>query len=242
MISISGEELTYLGLSYYLLAMNSTTTLILIDLSENNCKLSALMDEEISDLQTCYFYREEMVYRNKSLLQMKLLGRLAAKLALFHLTKIPVHLHSISYSEDCVTRGKPLSRCGAPVSISHCGEFVIAGASYSTVGVDIAQSKKYGQSALDYAFSLIEKTNAEFCSTALYYESIWTLKESFLKALGIGIYPHIQNVQVIDECEGFNIKSSSPFINHERHQYADRTELTLNVWKGNAVSICRFIE
>lgn len=130
----------------------------------------------------------------------KVAGRIASKLAVQHLLSLP-SLHGISIGN--IThgpyKGKPICSLGCHISISHSEDCVVAMASHLPIGVDIQQHRTFGTSAMKYAFRAQEKafiTQAAETDRERVAATIWAIKEAYLKARGIGIFPHIQDVEV----------------------------------------------
>lgn len=126
--------------------------------------------------------------------------------------------YDIEFSENTVSYnkyGKPFLKDYKNLyfNISHCRELAVCAIEKSEVGVDVESIREYRAGVLRRAFSEKEKNifeNSEN-SDEMFFR-IWTLKESFVKALGIGIsYPLKSAEFLIDEdsitsvgCDGFS--------------------------------------
>lgn len=104
--------------------------------------------------------------------------------------------YNIEYNENTISYneyGKPFLKKRSDVyfNITHCHELAVCAVENTEVGVDAENIRVRRQGVLRRAFSEREKNITE--SSANPDETffrIWTLKESFVKALGIGIsYP-----------------------------------------------------
>lgn len=127
-------------------------------------------------------------------------GRLAGKLAVQHLLDLPsLHGVSIGNITNGPFKGKPICSLGCHISISHSEDCIVAMASHLPIGVDVQQHRTFGTSALEYAFSEQERAfiaKASRPDRERISATIWAIKEAYLKARGIGIFPHIQSVEV----------------------------------------------
>lgn len=127
-------------------------------------------------------------------------GRFASKLAVQFLLELS-SLHSISIGNitSGPFKGKPTCTLGCHISISHSEDCIVAVASHLPIGVDVQQHRTFGASAMEYAFSDQEKdfiAQASVADRDRIAATIWAIKEAYLKARGIGIFPHIQSVEV----------------------------------------------
>ena len=108
------------------------------------------------------------------------------------------------YEKDVVieygNNGKPSLKDYPQIhfNISHSGELAIAAFSDSEIGCDIEQVRKLKESVLNSCFTNEEISyinNSEDKDFA--FTEIWTLKESFLKCLGLGIAFKLNKFSVI---------------------------------------------
>ena len=98
-------------------------------------------------------------------------------------------------------RGKPF--CLVPGSghfnLSHSGQWIIAAFDDSPVGVDIELIKPLAPGVVELALSPKEiKTMHALPETERlsYFTDVWTLKESWLKASGLGLIDHLSDYSV----------------------------------------------
>lgn len=101
----------------------------------------------------------------------------------FHSEKgIPFNWKSWKKSES----GKPHLQGGFQFNISHSGHFVVAAFSNESVGVDIEEIRTDGLIDISTFFHLEEQNYIQANKDmGIYY--VWTRKEAFLKASGIGV-------------------------------------------------------
>ncbi len=156
--------------------------------------------------------------------QRHLIGELLARYALWKLTG--------KWSKENFeigNKGKPSPEGlnGIFYNISHSGKWVVVIAGDSNVGIDIEKIRNYPAGVADRFFSEIEKSLINSASTEIekqeLFFTIWTLKESFLKAIGKGLTKSLSSFTVQrdqlgnwhlvsdSETSGFIVKSI-PFI------------------------------
>lgn len=87
------------------------------------------------------------------------------------------------------------------VSLSHSGSWAVAAASVTPVGVDVQQSRAFSDSALDYAFRPHERL-----FPVKQRSLVWALKEAFLKSFGLGLLPHVKDVEVFQRSNGWQVR------------------------------------
>ncbi len=84
-------------------------------------------------------------------------------------------------------------------NISHSGEWVVCVVDDQPVGIDIEQQVNFGEIELDSLFTAQEMEylqNGKQSSLRQRFYRLWTLKESYLKALGTGLYQSMQSFTV----------------------------------------------
>ncbi|MGN0580185.1 MAG: 4'-phosphopantetheinyl transferase family protein [Ruminococcus sp.] len=116
------------------------------------------------------------------------------------LLKSCLRLHGIAYETDCgLVRnkyGKPSleTGCGVHFSLTHAEGIAACVTSPFECGIDAEPVKKYRPNVVRRAFSRSEQEQLEALDSEderiLLFTRLWTLKEAYVKALGIGIsYP-----------------------------------------------------
>lgn len=126
-------------------------------------------------------------YRRKEDLVRSLLGELLLRVQITRLLQLPNH--EIVF--DANPYGKPYLT-GHPLefNLSHAGDWVVCVLSSQPVGIDIEEIKAVDISIAERFFTkkeyadLLEKTAEERQS---YFYELWTLKESYIKAIGLGL-------------------------------------------------------
>lgn len=139
--------------------------------------------------------------------KLKLFGRLLIQH--YHINSLKAfNWNEFKYSDN----GKPYLKNGAHFNISHSGKYVIAAFGDDEIGIDIeiideidtyALSQYFHQDEKEYVSSSINEKEAFF--------RIWTRKEAYLKARGIGIVNGLNNENClnnsISDCETWHIKT-----------------------------------
>lgn len=125
-------------------------------------------------------------------------------------------------------------------NISHSGDWVVCAVSPVPVGVDI-------EKIVDIDFSLISKYYStkeihEFKKVpkqhklACFY-NLWTLKESYIKAVGMGLSIPLDSFSIIKESNSFKLVSQNK-VNYNFKQYEIDAEYKLSVCSiNNAFSL-----
>ena len=103
---------------------------------------------------------------------------------------------------DTDNNGKPYLKNYADIhfNISHSKDYAVCAVSDKEIGIDIQYMRKVNYALADKCFCDEEKRffeNAENKNEAFY--KIWTRKESFLKACGMGITIPLNAFSVLDE-------------------------------------------
>lgn len=86
-------------------------------------------------------------------------------------------------------------------SISHSGKWVIVSVGKYNHGIDIEQSQHDTRKLFNYVFSNNEKVKAERLndlSADAYFVRLWTIKEAYIKLLGLGLHKRLSEIEVRD--------------------------------------------
>jgi 4'-phosphopantetheinyl transferase len=153
--------------------------------------------------------------------QRSLLGELLVRhlLAGFTKSKLPDHPFTIG------EKGKPApdGYNGIHFNISHSGEWVVAALSPASVGVDVERMRKVPEGVAHRFFSdaenkMLQNALNESQKAEIFF-TLWTLKESFLKAIGKGLTKSLNSFTIVEtglkqyslandpEAEGFFLKT-----------------------------------
>ena len=101
---------------------------------------------------------------------------------------------------------EPAGFRGIHFNISHSGDWVVAALSSSAVGVDVERMRKVPEGVANRFFS--EKEKAWLASAndgkekAEIFFTLWTLKESFLKAIGTGLTRSLSTFTIVNDARG----------------------------------------
>lgn len=94
-----------------------------------------------------------------------------------------VTLDALEFEEG----GKPYLAQGPFISVSHTNNYVCAGVSFSPVGVDIEQIKKYDEKIAKRCFSKSENRYIKRKNSEFRFFKLWTLKEAIIKREGTSV-------------------------------------------------------
>jgi len=176
--------------------------------------------------------------KNKNYAKASLCGEMLAKKGISEMLNIPVYDIDIMKNE----KGKPFAYKngliiqGVYFSISHSGNYALCALSDRLIGADIEKLKpvkKYVSEKfctekeavyLDGAQNEAEYTKRFF--------ALWTLKESYLKALGTGFSGGLKSVE-------FDISHSFDSVKSSNSQYDFSINGTVN---GYTISICERLD
>lgn len=122
--------------------------------------------------------------------------------------------------------GKPyLKNSSINFNISHCNNIVVVIISNKNVGIDIEDIKEFKKSIIRKVLTnneLIDLLSAN--NKNEYFFKLWTLKESFLKAIGTGLSYGMQNIEfsikdknIICNKIGFLFKQESLIFNNNKY-------------------------
>ncbi len=131
--------------------------------------------------------------------QRSLLGELLVRHLISEIkgTKLPEHPFTTG------EKGKPAPEGyhGVHFNISHSGRWVVVALSSDRVGVDVEKMRKVPEGVAHRFFSEAENTMLQNASDdaqkADIFFTLWTLKESFLKAIGKGLTKSLNSFTII---------------------------------------------
>ncbi|KAF0204660.1 MAG: phosphopantetheine-protein [Bacteroidetes bacterium] len=136
--------------------------------------------------------------------QRSLLGEVAARYLLQKASGKPLPEIPFTTGE----KGKPVPDGfeGIHLNISHSGRWVAVALSPMQVGVDVEKMRKVPEGVAHRFFSEDEKNwldgaTSEDEKSDIFF-TLWTLKESFLKAIGTGLTKNLNSFTVINSGEG----------------------------------------
>lgn len=148
---------------------------------------------------------------------------LGADIAIKHILKTESDFDETDVQYDSL--GKPFlqNKRGekAYISLSHSGDFVVCAISDMAVGADVEKIRKVNLKTTE-KFSENEKEYilSQECPETAFFR-IWTLKESYLKAIGKGIRQRLNSFETVDlqghlrHCDGlgfFEIKIPGHYV------------------------------
>ncbi len=155
--------------------------------------------------------REEAArYRNVPDEQRKVLGELLVRAIIGKKLRLGTDKIEFTFSE----KKKPLllGHDALHFNISHSGDWVVAAFSEKPVGVDVEKIRKMNFGVAQRFFSpeevaallaLPEKKQIE------YFFELWTLKESYLKALGTGLTRPLNSFSIVRDKKGHTLMENN---------------------------------
>lgn len=171
---------------------------------------------------------------------------LAAGLAL----KAALQNHDIDYDGAAffiAEKGKPyLKGEEIPIyfNISHSGKYAVAVAAEQEIGIDIQRIDNYSDRVVERCFTQKEKIMLEQAPEEKKKETftiLWAMKESYLKALGIGITEEMNQFEAdYNEAEGCG--SIQQIAWSFGRAYKEANIKVLKNIKGYIISVCCFGE
>ncbi len=153
-------------------------------------------DKLFKDYENC-LSKEKIIklqsYKDSNSMLSSLLGELLAKVAISK--NFNIDINKINFGK--IKNGKPviLNFDNIFFNISHSENQVICGISNSVIGIDIEHlDRKINIKALSKRF--FSEEEEIYIKNSFDFLKIWTLKEAYLKAVGIGISGGLKNFTV----------------------------------------------
>lgn len=123
-------------------------------------------------------------------------------------------------------KGKPhiSNLSGVHFNISHSGHYVVCAVGPDELGIDVERIRKVNLRVAERFFSASEIHDLMACeeeSRMKYFITLWTIKESYLKAIGRGLTQHLNSFTIVKsnnsylltgnrEAEGYRIETMQP--------------------------------
>jgi 4'-phosphopantetheinyl transferase len=107
-------------------------------------------------------------------------------------------------------------------NISHSGNYVVCAVAHTEVGIDVERIREVNLRIAERFFSPSEIDDLmayEKDSRMQYFITLWTIKESFLKAIGRGLTQHLNSFTIVKNGESFLLTG-----NKEAESYAIETQ------------------
>lgn len=113
--------------------------------------------------------------------------------------------------------GKPhvAGKKGVHYNISHSGDYVVCAVSSSPVGIDVQEISGQNLDVADRFFSQEERDALAMCEgdakRKLFYE-IWSLKEAYIKCIGMGLSKPLDEFGVVKESGKYRLIDKGEWI------------------------------
>jgi 4'-phosphopantetheinyl transferase len=169
-------------------------------------------------------------YKHLDNLQRSLLGELMIRKILSGKLKLdPAHILLKQHE-----KGKPyLENTDLHFNISHSGKWVIAAFSHNVIGIDIELIREPNYNVAERFYSAYEIQQLNSFSDnelkKLYFFDLWTLKESYLKAIGTGLTKSLSSFTIKIESGFIRITDEQPIENIYFRQYQFDTNYKMAV-------------
>lgn len=174
-----------------------------------------------------------LLHHNPILASQSLIGEILLRISICNILNIPnneIHFYNNEFNKPLFNHSS-----GYFVNVSHSGDWVVSAVCDKPVGVDIERIKSiYYEGAQDFftndEFSLLMKKKEN--ERLSYFFELWTLKESYVKAIGKGLnYPLNTFCITYDGCN-FHINDE---LSHSRASFQQFV-----VDEEHIMSICAF--
>ncbi|MBE6574636.1 MAG: 4'-phosphopantetheinyl transferase superfamily protein [Ruminococcaceae bacterium] len=143
--------------------------------------------------------------------------------------RLLAQVYGKSYTLEYNNKSKPFIKGDADFhfNISHSGEWVCLGVSKNEIGVDIEKHNETRTRLAKRFFSAKEQTK---CKTVKDFFDIWTKKEAFIKAVGIGLSYGINTFCCFEKQNGYTIKTLAAPNNYslsvcEKSDYIEKIDI-----------------
>jgi 4'-phosphopantetheinyl transferase len=165
--------------------------------------------------------------------QRKVLGELLLRSIIHRDHQINTRDLQIAYTE----KDKPYLKSHPHIhfNISHSGDWVVIAFSDKPVGVDIEKIRNVNLGVAQRFFSEHEKKvlfSLGQKEQLRYFFDLWTLKESFLKAIGTGLTRPLKSFTVMQSANGFYLQEAGEY------QHAVLSQIPVD--RYHRLSVCSF--
>lgn len=147
--------------------------------------------------------KKALSYYHSNDCQRHLIGELLARYAL---RKVSGQKHSSPFTTGDKGKPHPEGYNGTHFNVSHSGHWVVVAVSDAEVGVDVERMRKVPEGVAYRFFSepekqMLDNAENEFEKAHIFF-TLWTLKESFLKAIGKGLSKSLNSFSILRSTEG----------------------------------------
>lgn len=177
------------------------------------------LHEQLAGMNPGHFAHLKNRYKNLTAMQHRLLGELLVKAVAVGRFELPANETAIAYGDN----SKPYFQQHPELqfNLSHSGAWVVAAFSDKPVGIDIEKIKHVNLDIARRFFAADEITYLQGLPDSERMEgffSLWTLKESYLKALGTGLTRSLNSFMVTYDGSKISLSEEGirvdVFLNH----------------------------
>jgi len=131
-------------------------------------------------------------------------GELLARYSVGHYLGKPAQEINLIFGE----KGKPHigNLVDIHFNISHSGNYVVCAVSTTEIGIDVERIRKVNLRIAERFFSPSEIHDLMACAEETqmqYFITLWTIKESYLKAIGRGLTQHLNSFTIVKNDESY---------------------------------------
>lgn len=137
-------------------------------------------------------------------------GELLARYSVGHFLGKPDQQINLVFGE----KGKPHigNLTDVHYNISHSGHYVVCAVAPSEIGIDVERIRKVNLRIAERFFSPSEIQDLLACEEETrmqYFITLWTIKESYLKAVGRGLTQHLNSFTIVKNGESYLLTGNS---------------------------------
>ncbi|WP_428912486.1 4'-phosphopantetheinyl transferase family protein [Niallia sp. Krafla_26] len=154
-----------------------------------NHMLELISEKEKQKVYKYHHYQDAVRY---------LIGRLMIRYCIKDKLEIPngeISIERNHYGKPFITSHRQFH-----FNVSHTDEWVVCATDYQEIGIDIEKVKPININSIMNSFSEIEKRDLNRITVSEekldYFYDLWTLKESYVKALGQGLFHPIDSFSI----------------------------------------------
>jgi 4'-phosphopantetheinyl transferase len=169
-------------------------------------------------------------YSHRTVFQRKVLGRVLLQWAAAHRYHLPANQLTVSK----LPIGKPFFDKHPEIhfNVSHSGRWIVVALSEAPVGVDVEKVRNVNLAVARRFFASEEYHQLTSKPTELqrsFFFELWTLKESYLKALGTGLTRPLNTFEVRHEQQQFRLYANGRQLQESLNQLSLEDDYKLAV-------------
>lgn len=191
-----------------------------LELSQNRAELLYLLEDRVK--------RHKIGYLTDNVIR-SLTGQLLTTYAVAKVSGCDPE--NIVYRLACFGKPELVSPIGWHFNRSHAGDLVVCAVGRKAVGIDVERVRELSQQTIQAVFTsreVMEVAN-HFADRSEGFCDRWTLKESYLKALGNGVPESMRSFEIINTSRRLCAYSNNVISNNYFRQYPIRDGYRMSV-------------